>query len=192
MKKTLIAFIGLSFILFGCGVSYGMPFTDSHNFAGSGLIKGNDYTRVNDLSTNRFTFDHVLDPSAGTITSGSLTLNYSKVSPRNRTENWSVFVGDYELGHLTGGPGEKWLSQTFVLPSALLNGINTNSLEVGFVESTKGHDSFLLDRSDLSLEYNGTDSGPNTHAAPVPEPSTFLLLGSGMVGLIAYRRRLLN
>ncbi|MEN6438232.1 MAG: PEP-CTERM sorting domain-containing protein [Syntrophobacter sp.] len=185
MKKTLIAFIGLSLILFGYGVSYGVPFTNDHNFGGTGLFRANDYTRVDDRSGNSFTFDHVLDPSAGTITSGSLTLNYSRVSPWTRTEKWFVFVGDYKLGRLTGRSGKKWLSQTFVLPSALLDSINTSSLEIRLVESTKGHDSFFLNRSDLSLQYRAPDPGSST---PVPEPSTSFLLGFGLVGLIAYRR----
>jgi hypothetical protein len=35
----------------------------------------------------------------------------------------------------------------------------------------------------------GFSGGPATPAAPIPEPSTMLLLGSGLAGLVALRKR---
>ncbi len=43
-----------------------------------------------------------------------------------------------------------------------------------------------------SLEFDVTRDGiavTNAELAPVPEPSTFLLLGSGLIGLVALRKR---
>lgn len=44
----------------------------------------------------------------------------------------------------------------------------------------------ILDSATLTIDYDLTSSGG---ATPVPEPSTFLLLGSGLIGLGFFRRK---
>ena len=43
--------------------------------------------------------------------------------------------------------------------------------------------------SGLTYDYDGTTDGRNDDTAPVPEPSTFLLLGAGLAGIGYLRRR---
>jgi hypothetical protein len=119
MKKALMAFVGLGMV-FGCAVSsFAIPFTealtDTHNFSSPRKFKGSDYVAVGDKSP--FAENYGLDFDAGVadVKSGSVTIYYTQVSPKSRAEQWTVFAGDYELGHLVGGPSSKWLSQTFTL-----------------------------------------------------------------------------
>jgi len=43
--------------------------------------------------------------------------------------------------------------------------------------------------STLSYDYDGFTDGQNDDTAPVPEPSTILLMGAGLLGLVGYNRK---
>lgn len=109
----------------------------------------------------------------------SQTGGYWAITFGAETQNSDLMaIPDYdELG------GWDWYTMIFTASSEI------QTLEVAAMSDTSGL------RTDLGIDsfYLGTVGGnpdnPDTPVAPVPEPSTYLLLSSGMMGLAWFRRR---
>jgi hypothetical protein len=71
------------------------------------------------------------------------------------------------------------------------NDINDWNIQFGSIANANDHSALNGDvAGGLSLTGTLTDSGfINVAGAPVPEPGTFMLMGSGLLGLLGYRRR---
>ena len=198
MKRLFTALVGLGLFFLCSGPSHAITITETHSdtqsiydFNGPIKFKGSRYLAVRDKPTYNLDLDLSPDPQVGSVESGSMTMYYSHVVSNVKAEQWSVFVGGEKIGDLVGGHAGKWQSQTFNLSSELINNIvGSPSLGLMLVEGTKGADKFLLDKIVLSWELNTVSNGGTP--APVPEPATLLLLGTGLLGFVGVRKRFRN
>lgn len=188
MKKLAIAIFSLTLIVGFCGAVSATPitFTDTTNFySNSTGPDGDDLEAWGGQSANELEYfgDYVVwshnfgfDPPATDILSGSLTLSLSD-------DKYDPWFAPFEFGFVlaedgTWGAGEVDTGDyNFnINTSYLLNGEFT----VGLM--SLGGD-FFIDKSDLTITYE---------TAPVPEPATLLLLGTGLLGVVAVSRKKYN
>jgi len=126
---------------------------------------------VGNLYIYTTTFDLTgLDPSTATITGGSLSDN-----------GGTIFLNGANTGF---SPGFWFLASVLSAPFTINTGFvaGVNTLEFKINNEPFGG----TNPTGLRVELTGT---ADAASAPIPEPSTILLLGSGIVGLIGYRIR---
>ncbi|MEA2085189.1 MAG: PEP-CTERM sorting domain-containing protein [Thermodesulfobacteriota bacterium] len=185
MKKLMAMIVCLGMFGFA-GVVGATPltFTDTTMFTATGTNPAEDLDKFGWGDVNKL--DGLLDyvkwthhydfiPPAEEVLTGSLTLalrddNDPGWFKAELAIGWAE-SGEWDLGEVDTG------SYTYgVTASYLADGEFTITL------ASLGGD-FYIDRSDLEITYN---------PAPVPEPSTILLMGTGLLGIIGFGRKKLN
>ena len=126
-----------------------------------------------------FSFTHTYNLSGLTPTSAELDIQIAGIHDINETEVYDLLVDGVIVGQIAPNSNskayEEVLLYSFDIPLALLDGSNVISL------SGTGGDGYDINFSELKIE---------TEASAVPEPATMLLLGIGLTGLAAFKRKI--
>lgn len=148
------------------------------------------YTEISSLPGNgsfiyEWTQSVSFDPAATAVTSADLFLTYSGVKENSNAELWA-FDNDNLVStkpiSLNPAADGVWVTQIFNIQSLFTSfPITSVTLALHLSETTPGIDSIWLDKSVIKGNY--------TAVAPVPIPSSMLLLGTGVAGLMFTGRR---
>ena len=206
MKKAITVLVGgLILSLVGVASATTLAYEDIIDFDSTGTYLSKTYTLVSDLNPSTATdgaYIHTIafSPAAASIDSASVTIDYAYANDKAGASSnpveafflWDNGTTPVQIGELTGALGStSWQSQTFDLTTFIADEIaaasgSSWSIAFTFLENTNSPDIFYLDQSKLFGEYTDATIGG---LAVVPEPSTFLLLGGGLIGLAFVSRQ---
>lgn len=156
---------------------------------GAGAIVADDVLRTTNLPIAQVTFGYYAPTAAPDVTMYIYDLNaYNLPAP---------LLASYNLGTLGGGGAYAYtitLASPLSAPANIWIGFSFSAADAGlliFDPPTIGssQDVFMMNNS--GLYYFGGNPRANFYleTVPVPEPASLLVLGSGVMGLLALRRR---
>lgn len=186
MKKIKFLSYTLLMLLTLTATGWATTYTDTVTFGPMSLSNPPSASEVASFDWQHLLPD--LDPTlAVTLLGATLYVaaqNANDNADTNPTNlNDVVFMDNVLLGPLTGS-GNSYTTTVFdlILPQDWATG---DLIDFRLDYFTTANNPIQLSSSILSIEYQLTDPG----MAPVPEPSTLILLGGGLLGLVAVRMR---
>ena len=167
------------------GTSYGEYQNDSHNCDSVSLFEGDNLDYTHNLN------DDVNFAAGDLVTSASLELDFTNDFLDVVFTGWFAgFPNTTEhISYAFDGTGWTYLDEvdngqyTVGVDIALINDNGLLNVELEVSNWDNGNTSAWLDHSRLYGMAETSDT------APVPEPATMLLMGSGLLGLMGYKRR---
>ena len=183
MKKLMAGLAtGLLTVCMAGAVS-AIPFSDTKNF--DELVIENSYSYTHQLAGLRSPPYTLLD--------ATLELRHNGNS-NNSAEVWFSYADampDILIGQLSESSGSTWTTDTWTLSGDVLDlmeGGDPWALTINlYDDDSPGMTKLKLDYSILAGNYDGP-ADPNP--TPTPEPATMLLMGTGLLGLVGFRRKL--
>jgi hypothetical protein len=197
MNKSIITLICIIFMLFTVATANATTYTSTFDVSGSVAVSGTDPLKV--------TFSGI----AGTINANL---------PPSGLYDWSVYINNFAIAGYSGSIGQIDIGTLSFLLSLSSGSATASEITVPFslfgsssiddvllkdfkVDWTKSGNSIVLDitassglselKSHLAPFSNSTNftiKGSLT-ATPVPEPSSIILLGIGLIGFAGVSRR---
>ena len=162
------------------GVAGAIPYTDTvspHTY-----MRGSLFGHDDSISWTFDITDDGFNPSTQDVTSASVALNL-------RDDGRDFF----EFARLDVGANRFFWEVDNGDISFTIRSLMTLS-DTGTVNATltASYGDFLFKSAKLTAQGTGTGSDIDTSAVPVPEPSTMLLMSTGILGLVAYGRKRFN
>lgn len=196
-RKWMVGLVGVVLVLGMVGMAGATPITDTVNGPATKMGDDDSYTIWHDFTDDGFSPGTVGLPGVDEILSASLKV-YFYDDNDNQSEKFNikldgVLVGSQVTILSRSTSGSPFIySWDFLTPFASLQPDGKLSVQISRREGD-----FYLQKSELTLtweEYTDPNrgGGGGGNLAPVPEPTTMLLMGTGLLGIVSMARRRAN
>jgi hypothetical protein len=184
MKKILMFICAVTLVLGMAGTASAIPYTDTYD-AGHVYMRGSLFGSDDSVS---WTFD-ITDPASGGFNPGTQDVTSASVRLNFSDDGWDFF----EFARLDVGENRfYWEVDTGNVGFAITSLMTLSDTGRVAATLTARWGDFYFNSATLSAIGTELDPSGGDAPAPVPEPSTILLMGTGILGLVAYGRKRYN